>query len=274
DREEWGRWFPADFIVEAVGQLRGWFYALLFMSAALEGTSPYRTVVAHERVLAADGREMHKSWGNAIWFDDAVEEMGPDGIRYLFASQPVAEPLRFGVEAAREVTRKLLTFWNVYTLFVTYANLDHPDLDPPDVTPAGARPLERWLLSRLHQTIGVVRAALDAYQIRAAVVAIDQFVRDDLSNWYVRRRRREFWKGQLDDDKRAAYQTLHHVLVRTCQLLAPVMPFLTDHVYRNIVAGRSGDAGLSHDTHDSIHLTRFPDADGALVAPALEAEVD
>ena len=126
-------------MVEGVGQLRGWFYALLFMSTALTGKSPYRTVMAHERVLAADGREMHKSWGNAVWFDDAVDAMGPDVIRYLFASQPITEPIRFGFEAGREVKRRLLTFWNVYSLFVTYASLDRPPLSSPDALPAARR---------------------------------------------------------------------------------------------------------------------------------------
>ena len=137
DREQWERWFPADFIVEAVGQLRGWFYAMLFMSTALEGTSPYRTVLAHERVLASDGREMHKSWGNAVWLDDALDKMGPDVIRHMFASQAITEPIRFGFEAARDVTRRFLTFWNVYSLFVTYANLDRPRLLEPDERSSG-----------------------------------------------------------------------------------------------------------------------------------------
>ncbi|HEV8439134.1 MAG TPA: isoleucine--tRNA ligase [Methylomirabilota bacterium] len=267
DRRQWEQWFPADFVVEGVGQVRGWFYALLFMSTALTGTSPYRTVMAHERVLAADGREMHKSWGNAVWFDDAVDEMGPDVIRSLFASQPISEPIRFGVEAAREVKRRLLTFWNIYGLFVTHASLDRPSLQSPDVLPVGAAPLEQWLLSRLQGVIAEVREALDAYQIRRAVTAVDAFIHDGLSNWYVRRRRRELWKGTLDDEKRAAYQTLYHVLVRVCQLLAPVMPFLVEHVYRNLVADVSGGAPIS------IHLTRFPEPDGALAQPALEAAV-
>ena len=198
DGTRWEQWFPADFVVEGVGQLRGWFYALLFMSTALTGMSPYRTVMAHERVLAADGREMHKSWGNAVWFDDAVDTMGPDAIRYLFASQPITEPIRFGSDAAREVKRRLLTFWNVYSLFVTYASLDRPPLQPRDALPAGAAPLEQWLLSRLQGLIGEVREALDGYQIRRAVTAVDAFIHDDLSNWYVRRRRRDFWKGTVE----------------------------------------------------------------------------
>ena len=268
DRAQWERWFPADFIVEAVGQLRGWFYAMLFMSAAMEGTSPYRTVLAHERVLAADGREMHKSWGNAVWLDDALDQMGPDVIRHLFASQAITEPLRFGLDAARNVKRRFLTFWNVYSLFVTYANLDRPPLQAAESLPSRVPPLEQWLLSRLQATIAEVRGAFDTYQMRRAVTAVDAFIHDDLSNWYVRRRRREFWKGTLDDDKRAAFQVLYHVLVRVCQLLAPVMPFITEHVYQNLVRAVSPDAPVS------LHLNRFPEPDAARVQPGLEADVE
>jgi len=267
DRQQWERWFPADFVVEAVGQLRGWFYAMLFMSTALEGTSPYRTVLAHERVLAADGREMHKSWGNAVWLDDALDKLGPDVIRHMFASQAITEPIRFGFEAARDVTRRFLTFWNVYSLFVTYANLDRPPLQGPDSLPLHVAPLEQWLLSRLQATIAEVRLAFDTYQIRRAVTAVDSFIHDDLSNWYVRRRRREFWKGTLDHEKQAAYQVLYHVLVRVCQLLAPVMPFITEHVYQNLVRAVSPGAPIS------LHLLSFPEPDSALVQPDLEADV-
>ena len=267
DREQWERWFPADFIVEAVGQLRGWFYAMLFMSAALEGTSPYRTVLAHERVLASDGREMHKSWGNAVWLDDALDKMGPDVIRHMFASQAITEPIRFGFEAARGVTRRFLTFWNVYSLFVTYANIDRPRLLEPESVPPDVAPLEQWLLSRLQATIAEVRLAFDTYQIRRAVTAVDSFIHDDLSNWYVRRRRREFWKGALDHEKQAAFQVLYHVLVRVCQLLAPVMPFITEHVYQNLVPAVSQGAPIS------VHLTTFPEPDATLARPDLEADV-
>jgi len=267
DRAQWERWFPADFIVEAVGQLRGWFYAMLFMSTSVQGTSTYRTVLAHERVLAADGREMHKSRGNAVWLDDVLEKMGPDVIRSMFASQTITDPIRFSFEAARDVKRRFLTFWNVYSLFVTYANLDRPPLLAPDRVPAGLAPLERWLLSRLQATIAEVRLAFDTYQIRRAVTAVDAFIHDDLSNWYVRRRRREFWKGALDPEKEAAFQVLYHVLVRVCQLLAPVMPFITEHVYQNLVRAVRPDAPVS------LHLTRFPEGDPALAQPGLEADV-
>ncbi len=185
----------------------------------------------------------------------------------MFASQTITEPIRFGFEAARDVKRRFLTFWNVYSLFVTYANLDRPPLQEPDRLPVGVAPLEQWLLSRLQATIAEVRLALDTYQIRRAVTAVDAFVHDDLSNWYVRRRRREFWKGTLDPEKEAAFQVLYHVLVRVCQLLAPVMPFITEHVYQNLVRAVAPDAPVS------LHLTGFPDPDPARAQPALEADV-
>jgi isoleucyl-tRNA synthetase len=153
-------------------------------------------------------------------------------------------------------------------LFVTYANLDRPPLQGPDDLPARAAPLERWLLSRLQATIAEVRLAFDTYQIRRAVTAVDSFIHDDLSNWYVRRRRRELWKGALDPEKQAAFQVLYHVLVRVCQLLAPVMPFVTEHVYRNLVPPVSPGAPIS------IHLTGFPQPDPALAQPELEARVE
>jgi isoleucyl-tRNA synthetase len=211
---------------------------------------------------------MHKSWGNAVWLDDALEKMGPDVIRHMFASQAITEPIRFGFEAARDVKRRFLTFWNVYSLFVTYANVDRPPLEEPERLPALVAPLEQWLLSRLQATIAEVRLAFDTYQIRRAVTAVDAFIHDDLSNWYVRRRRREFWKGALDPEKQAAFQVLYHVLVRVCQLLAPVMPFITEHVYQNLVRAVSPDAPVS------LHLTGFPEPDPARARPDLEADVE
>ena len=268
DRPQWERWFPADFIVEAVGQLRGWFYAMLFMSTALEGTSPYRTVLAHERVLAGDGREMHKSWGNAVWLDDALEKMGPDVIRHMFASQTITEPIRFGFEAARDVKRRFLTFWNVYSLFVTYANLDRPPLQEPERLPARVAPLEQWLLSRLQATIAEVRLAFDTYQIRRAVTAVDAFIHDDLSNWYVRRRRREFWKGALGP--REAGRVPGPLSRARAGVPAPRPGHAVRHRAR---LPEPGAHGVRRTRRSSLHLTRFPEPDPARAQPALEADV-
>ena len=267
DPDAWARWFPADLVVEMSAQIRGWFYAMLFMSVTLEGRAPYRTVVAHDKVLGEDGREMHKSWGNAVWLDDALDRMGPDVVRYLFASHPVADPIRFGYAAARDVKRRFLTLWNVYTLFVTYAKVDRPSLPPRADPPREARGLEAWILSRLQGLVGDVRAALDDCHPRRALGAVEAFVQDDLSNWYVRRRRRQFWKGEMTDEKLQAYATLRHVLFRVCQLLAPVTPFVTEHIYGNLVARRSADAPVS------VHLTPFPSPDVTLEDRALETAV-
>jgi len=270
DREHWARWFPADFVVEMSAQIRGWFYAMLFMSVALEGRAPYRTVMAHDRVLGEDGREMHKSWGNAVWFDEAVERMGPDVIRYVFASQPVTEPIRFGYGTGREVTRRFLTLWNVYTLFVTYANLDRPSLGADAAAPADASGLEAWILSRLQTTVRDVRRALDGYHLRRAVQTLEDFIQDDLSNWYVRRRRRWFWKSEMTGEKLVAYRTLHHVLVRVAQMLAPVTPFVAEHLYGALVVR---DAAEVDEAPVSVHLTAFPEPDASLENPELEAGV-
>jgi isoleucyl-tRNA synthetase len=189
-------------------------------------------------------------------------------IRHMFASQAITEPMRFGFEGARDVKRRFLTFWNVYSLFVTYANLDRPALLGPDSVPTHPSLLDQWLLSRLQATIVEVREAFDTYQVRRAVTAVEAFIHDDLSNWYVRRRRREFWKASLDHEKQAAFQVLYHVLVRVCQLLAPVMPFITEHVYQNLVPAVFPSAPIS------LHLTSFPEPDAALVRPDLEASVE
>jgi isoleucyl-tRNA synthetase len=267
DRSAWARWFPADFVVEMTAQVRGWFYAQLFMSVVLEGRAPFRTVMAHERVLGEDAREMHKSWGNAIRLDDALDRMGPDAVRYLFATQAITDPVKVGAEAGREVTRRFLTLWNVYTLFATYANVDRPAL-PPDASAARAPGgLEGWILARLQSTVRDVRDALDAYQLPRAVRAVEALIQDDLSNWYVRRRRRDLWRGEMTERKALAYRTLFHVLVRTCQLLAPVMPFLADHLYRQLMVGREPA------TPASVHLTAFPEPEPDLVDPGLEEGV-
>src|SRR5215510_9731018 len=167
----------------------------------------------------------------------------------------MGSPYHLKPEAAREVTRRFLTLWNVYTLFVTYASIDRPPLPPGAAAPRATTGLEAWVLARLGSTIGEVRTALDGYQFRRAVAALEAFIQDDLSNWYVRRRRREFWKSEMTEHKALAYQTLFHVLVRTCQLLAPVMPFMAEHIYRGLI-GEDDSAEPR-----SVHLTGFPEVD-------------
>jgi isoleucyl-tRNA synthetase len=266
DRAYWETWFPADFITEMREQIRLWFYSMLFMSVTLEDETPYRAVLAYEKLLDEHGRPMHRSLGNAIWFDEAAERMGADVMRWLYASQPVQSNLYFGYGPAEEVKRKLLTLWNTYSFFVTYAVLDQFDPTRAQVPTWERSPLDRWILSELNALIRDVRAALDAYDPASATRAVERFV-DDLSNWYVRRSRRRFWRSDDDRDKQAAYLTLYEVLTSLVRLLAPFLPFVTETVYQNLV--RSVDA----EAPESVHLCEYPRSDGALVDEDLAAQV-
>jgi isoleucyl-tRNA synthetase len=266
DRPYWQTWFPADFITEMREQIRLWFYSMLFMSVTLEDKTPYQAVLAYEKLLDEHGRPMHRSLGNAIWFDEAAERMGADVMRWLYASQPVQSNLYFGYGPAEEVKRKLLTLWNTYSFFVTYAALDQFDPVHTQVPTWERAPLDRWILSELHVLIRDVREALDAYDAASATRRVERFV-DDLSNWYVRRSRRRFWRSDDDRDKQAAYLTLYEVLTALVRLLAPFLPFLTETIYQNLV--RSVDA----EAPESVHLCDYPHSDGALIDSELSAQV-
>ncbi len=273
DRAYWEQWFPAHFITEAFpGQFRNWFYSLLTMSTALVGRPPFLTVLGHAMVRDEHGNEMHKSAGNAIWFDYAADTMGADVMRWLFFRQNPAHNVNFGYGPADEVRRSLfLTLWNTYAFFVTYARLDGwtPDLTPSPFPSGKGRPavteLDRWVLSELHQLVAGVTAALEDFDAQAATKLVEAFV-EDLSNWYVRRSRRRFWKSESDADKAAAYATLYECLVTLTKLLAPFTPFLADEIYRNLV--RAFDAAAP----ESVHLCDWPRADAARIDKALSDE--
>jgi Isoleucyl-tRNA synthetase len=214
-------------------QLRCWFYSLLFMSVALEKTAPYKCVMTHEKVTDEDGREMHKSWGNAIWFDDAVEKMGPDVMRWMYLGQVTTEPLRFGFGPSREIKRKFLQFWNVYSFFILYAQEDQPSLQYDCVPTKNTRLLDKWLISRVNSSAELVRSSIENYDVRKAVLTIESLW-NDLSNWYVRRNRRRFWKEETGPDKVAGYQSLYYALCTTCRVMAPFVPFLSENIYQNL----------------------------------------
>jgi isoleucyl-tRNA synthetase len=256
DPDYWAEWFPVDFLTESFpGQFRNWFYALLTMSTVLTDRAPTKTLLGHALVRDVHGEEMHKSRGNAIWFDDAAEEIGADVMRWLYAASNPSVNVNFGYEPGAEVVRRFfLPLWNTYSFLVTYARLDGwvPG-GPPD--PAGTSLLDRWILSRLDGLVEEVRAALDAYDAARGARVIEAFV-DDLSNWYVRRNRRRFWKGELDADKRAAYATLYEVLSSVIRVMAPFVPHLTDAVWHNLVVSVDPAAP------DSVHLADFPEAGG------------
>ncbi|MCB0202910.1 MAG: class I tRNA ligase family protein, partial [Anaerolineae bacterium] len=235
DRAYWEQWFPADWVSESFpGQFRNWFYSLLAQSAAFTGRKPFKNLFSYGLLLAEDGREMHKSWGNAIWFDDAAEVMGADTMRWLYASCKPEQNLRFGFHVGDETRRRfLIPLWNVYSFLVSYANLDgwtpsvQDFLDStPSPTEAHAQ-LDAWIKERVDETAVSVRASLDKYDAEKATQALEALL-DDLSNWYVRRSRRRFWKSEADADKNAAYRTLYQVMVKFIRLLAPFIPFTTE----------------------------------------------
>ncbi|MCF7826053.1 MAG: isoleucine--tRNA ligase [Candidatus Marinimicrobia bacterium] len=267
DPEYWEKWFPADFIVESLpGQFRNWFYAILAMSTVMENRPPIKTIMGHALVKDELGDDMHKSAGNAIWFEDAAEKMGVDVMRWMYASQVPVNNLNFGYHAADEVRRKVLTLWNTYSFFVTYARLDKFDpmstLDESTLTE-----LDRWILARLNQLVGQARKDYDSYQADKLMLKINRFV-DELSNWYVRRSRRRFWKSENDTDKWAAYHTLYQALVTLSKLIAPVSPFFTEEMYQNLVVA------LDPEAPQSIHLCSFPEVDERWMDDALLRRVD
>ena len=269
--EDWERWFPADWVTEMREQIRLWFYSMLFMSVALTGDTPYRRVLSHEKVNDETGRPMHKSWGNAIWFDDAVESMGADVMRWMYANQTPGQNLSFGYGPADQVKRRLLTLWNSYAFFVTYARIDdyRPSYGMLASGPEGEalQPLDRWLLARTQQMVEECRAALDAYDSPRLVRAVEAQI-DDLSTWYVRLSRGRFWKSADDAGKRAAYDTLWYALVQLSRAVAPVMPFLADELWQNLVRG------VCEDAPDCVHHSGYPSVHPTLADDALVAEMD
>ena len=268
DEGYFSTWFPADLVVEMQEQVRLWFYSLLIMAVAIDGRAPYRNCLTYDRVMAEDGRDMHKSWGNAIWMDDAFEQMGGDVIRWLYVTQSSDNPLRFGFNIGRDVVRRLTLLWNSYRFFVMYANVDAPRLDSALEPPAGGLSLlDRWIISRTYRTVEEVRGGLDAFEIRRAADALEALW-TDLSRWYIRRSRRRMWKAGDSPDKQAAYATLYHVLVTLVRLAAPFMPFLAEEMYQTLVRG------IDPDAPESVHHMPYPQPRPDLVDRELEAAVD
>ncbi len=268
DREYWKKWFPGDFVTECFpGQFRNWFYSLLAMSAELEEKAPFKTLLGHALVKDETGRDMHKSWGNAIWFDDAAEKMGVDVMRWMYASQDVEQNLLFGYGPADEVRKKLITFWNVYSFYATYASVDGFDPIKNTLDDESLTILDRWILAKTHLLIKDSRLALDAFQVDEMMKAFDRFL-EDLSNWYVRRNRRRFWKSEDDQDKNTAYATLYHVLKQMIQLVAPTLPFISETIYQNLVQNSEKDA------LESVHHCNYPEPDESRIDFELIQNVD
>ena len=262
DQDYWRKWFPADWISESFpGQFRNWFYSLLTMSTVLESTAPFRSVFSYALMRDENGEEMHKSKGNAIWFEDAAERMGVDAMRWVFLRQNPALNVNFGFRSADEVRRRfIIPLWNVYSFFVTYANIDRYDATAEAPPVSERAELDRWILSELNQLVREVTDAFENFDPDRAARNVEGFV-EYLSNWYVRRSRRRFWKAGIlaenaDADKHGAYATLYDCLLTLIKLVAPVMPFMTEQMYGNLTNGKG---------KESIHLDDYPVADEALI---------
>ncbi|MBA7631445.1 Isoleucine--tRNA ligase [subsurface metagenome] len=268
DRDYWEKWFPADFITESFpGQFRNWFYCLLAMSTVLENRPPFMKVLGHALVKDEKGKDMHKSEGNAIWFDEAAEKMGVDVMRWVYAAQNPEQNLLFGYHHADEVRKKLLTLWNSYSFFVTYASLDHFNPVKGAVPYEQRTEIDRWLVARTQQLIDTAIAAYENYRTDRLMRAAERYL-EDLSNWYIRRNRRRFWKSENDTDKLAAYTTLHEALVTFIKVFAPIIPLITEVIYRNLVCT------LDPEAPESVHLCDFPTSRAELVDEDLLTEID
>jgi isoleucyl-tRNA synthetase len=269
DRDYWTEWYPADLVTESFpGQFRNWFYALLTMSTVMTGEAPSRTLFAYALMRDEHGEEMHKSKGNSIAFEEAADQIGADVMRWMFAAANPATNINFGYAPGHEVVRRFfLPLWNTYGFFVTYARLDGWTPDQTDGVDEARTLLDTWILSRLDGLVGEVREALDGYEPIRAAREIEAFV-GDLSNWYVRRNRRRFWKGELDADKRAAYATLHEVLATVTRLIAPFVPHVADAIWENLVVAVTPDAP------DSVHLADFPQRVAGRADGSVDAAVD
>ena len=241
DHAYWEQWFPADWISEMREQIRLWFYSISFMSMTLVGSFPYRRVLTYEKLLDETGREMHRSWGNSIEANEAFDRMGADVMRWQFCEQNPGQNIKFGYGPANEVKRRLLTLWNSVSFFVDYANV--ADWSPGDT--GELEPLDHWLLSRVEQLVAEATDAYERYWTPDVIASFERFV-DDLSNWYIRRSRRRFWNGDP-----AALQTLWTALVRSVVVIAPVMPFFAEHLWRALRAD---------DAPESVFLVRWEEA--------------
>jgi len=292
DPDYWRAWYPAHWISESFpGQFRNWFYSLLAMATVVDSSPPFLENFGYATLLAEDGRPMHKSWGNSIEFNEAADRIGVDVMRWLFCAHKPENDLLFGYNRGDEARRRfLIPLWNVYSFLATYARLDgwEPSITPYPPSPSsisreageggrggeggesfdptcpeGPTPhsdnlLDRWILACLNQAVGRVTEALENSDSLTATQSLEALL-DDLSNWYVRRSRRRFWKSEHDADKNTAYETLYHVSVKLIRLLAPFIPFLTEAMYQNLVRSVRPTA------YESVHHTAWPQGDLAVI---------
>ena len=264
NKELWEEQFPADFIAEGIDQTRGWFYALLVISTFVTGKSPYKNVLVNELLLDKNGQKMHKSKGNAVEPFTIMHKYGADTVRwYLPYVSPTWTPIKFDEEGLKEVHSKFFNpLKNTYSFFQMYANTDGINIDECSVDVKNREEIDKWLLSKYNKLVKVVTDGFDKFDLNIVVKEITNFVSEDLSNWYIRRNRDRFWSSSLDNSKKSVYITTYEVLTGLCKLCAPVIPFTTEEIYKDLTG------------EESVHLADYPVSDESLIDEKLEEKMD
>lgn len=261
--ELWGTQFPADFICEGIDQTRGWFYTLMVISTFVKGCSPFKNVLVNDLLLDAEGKKMSKSRGNIVEPFTTIKEYGADTVRfYLPYVSPVWTPLKFDIEGLKEVYSKFFNpLRNTYSFFELYANVDNIDTDNCQIAVKDREEIDKWLISKYNSLVASVTAAFEEYDLNKVVRYLTNFVSEDLSNWYIRRNRNRFWGSELNNSKKAVYITTYEVLLGLAKLCAPITPFLSEELYRNLTGGKS------------VHLEDYPEANLDLIDEKLESKM-
>lgn len=256
--------FPADFIAEGLDQTRGWFYSLMAISVFLTGKAPYKNVLVNDLLLDKNGQKMHKSKGNAVEPFTIIEKYGADAVRwYMLYTSPVWTPLKFDEDGVKDVSSKFInTLKNTYTFFEMYANTDNVDPREFEVSYENLEDIDKWLLSKYNNLVKAVTLNMDKYDLNKVVHLIQDFVCDDLSNWYIRRNRRRFWGSELDNSKKAVYKTTYEILVGLCKMICPIAPFISEEIYTKLTG------------EESVNLSDYPACDESMINESLEEKMD
>ncbi len=264
NKELWESQFPADFICEGIDQTRGWFYTLMVISTFIKGCSPFKNVLVNDLLLDSEGKKMSKSRGNIVEPFTTIKEYGADTVRfYLPYVSPVWTPLKFDIAGLKEVYSKFFNpLKNTYSFFCTYANIDKIETNDCQIAYEKREEIDKWLLSKYNRLVKNVRASFDEYDLNKVVHFLANFVSDDLSNWYIRRNRNRFWQSEFNDSKKSVYITTYEVLVGLAKLIAPITPFISEELYRNLT------------NEESVHLTDYPKVNQKLINETIEAKMD
>ena len=262
--ELWESQYPADFIAEGIDQTRGWFYSLIVLGVFVTGKSPYKNVLVNELLLDKNGQKMHKSKGNAVEPFTTMEKYGADPVRwYLAYVSPTWTPLKFNEDDIKEVHSKFFNpFKNTYTFFETYANIDGIDIKDCNVDYDSREEIDKWLISKFNKLVKNCTKYYDEYDLNQVVREVTTFASDDLSNWYIRRNRNRFWSSELDNSKKSVYITTYEILTGLCKLCAPIIPFTTEEIYKDLTG------------EESVHLADFPEYSSKLINEKIEEKMD